>query len=156
MDEPRFRYLCSYTATFNEPQQMIGKAHFGRRMIAALTGGEVTGERLHGRVMPSGGDWATIDDRDTLRLDARITMETHDGALIYVSYRGVLRPLSAAHKHARKGGPQTPEEKAEVYFRTTPMFETGDERYLWLNDIVAIGLGASIGGAVRYDVFELL
>ena len=34
---------------------MIGKAHFGRRMIAALTGGEVEGERLHGRVMPSGG-----------------------------------------------------------------------------------------------------
>ncbi len=46
------------------------------------------------------------------------------------------------------GGPQTPEEKAEVYFRTTPMFETGDERYLWLNDIVAVGLGASVGGAV--------
>src|SRR3546814_16655212 len=53
-----------------------------------------------------------------------------------------------------KGGPQTPEEKAEVYFRTTPMFETGDDRYLWLNDIVAVGLGASIGGAVRYDVFD--
>src|SRR3546814_17166640 len=104
MIEPSFRYLCSYRAAFTEPQQQIGKAHFGRRMIAALTGGEVEGERLHGRVMPSGGDWATIDDNDTLRLDARITMETHDGALIYVSYRGVLRPLSAAHKHARKGG----------------------------------------------------
>ena len=36
------------------------------------------------------------------------------------------------------------------------MFETGDERYAWLNDIVAVGLGASVGGAVRYDVFELL
>ena len=71
-------------------QVAAGKAHFGRRMIAALTGGEVEGERLSGRVMPSGGDWATIDDNDTLRLDARITMETHDGALIYVSYRGVL------------------------------------------------------------------
>ena len=35
MDEPRFRYLCSYRASFTEPQQMIGKAHFGRRMIAA-------------------------------------------------------------------------------------------------------------------------
>ena len=42
------------------------------------------------------------------------------------------------------------------YFRTMPMFETGDERYLGLNDIVAVELGASVGGAVRYDVFELL
>src|SRR3546814_8014699 len=73
MIEPSFRYLCSYRAAFTEPQQQIGKAHFGRRMIAALTGGEVEGERLRGRVMPSGGDWATIDDNDTLRLDARIT-----------------------------------------------------------------------------------
>ena len=156
MIEPSFRYLCSYRASFTEPQQMVGKAHFGRRMIAALTGGELEGERLRGRVMPSGGDWATIDENGTLRLDARITFETHDGALIYVSYRGVLRPLSVAHKHARAGGPQTDADRAEIYFRTTPMFETGDERYAWLNDIVAVGLGASVGGAVRYDVFELL
>ncbi|HRE35887.1 MAG TPA: DUF3237 family protein, partial [Sphingopyxis terrae] len=69
--------------------------------------------------MPSGGDWATIDSKDTLRLDARITFETHDGALIYVSYRGVLRPLSVAHRHARNGGPQTADERKEIYFRTT-------------------------------------
>ena len=156
MLEPNFRYLCSYRAAFTEPQQQIGKAHFGRRMIAALTGGEVEGERLRGRVMPGGGDWATIDANDTLRLDARITIETHDGALIYVSYRGVLRPMAVAHKHARAGGPQNDAERNEVYFRTAPMFETGDERYTWLNDIVAVGLGASVGGAVRYDVFELL
>lgn len=156
MEEPKFRYLCSYRATFTEPQQNIGKGHFGRRMIAALTGGELTGERLRGRVMPSGGDWATIDDNDTLRLDARITLETHDGALIYVSYRGVLRPLPVVHKFAQQGGPKTAEERAQVYFRTAPIFETGDERYRWLNDIVTVGLGATVGGAVTYDVFELL
>lgn len=156
MLEPEFRYLFSYRAAFTEPQQQIGKAHFGRRMIAALTGGEVEGERLRGRVMPGGGDWATIDENDTLRLDARVTIETHDGALILVSYRGVLRPLSVAHKHARNGGPQNDKERREIYFRTTPRFETGDERYAWLNDIVAVGLGASVGGAVQYDVFELL
>lgn len=156
MLEPQFRYLCSYRAAFTEPQQQIGTAHFGRRMIAALTGGEIEGERLRGKVLPGGGDWATIDQHDTLRLDARVTFETHDGALIFVSYRGVLRPLSVVHKHARKGGPQTDEEKAEVYFRTAPIFETGDERYKWLNDIVAVGLGASVGGAVKYDVFEIL
>ena len=68
----------------------------------------------------------------------------------------MLRPLKAAHRHARNGGPQTDAERAEIYFRTAPIFETGDDRYAWLNDIVAVGLGASVGGAVRYDVFELL
>jgi hypothetical protein len=135
---------------------MIGQAHFGRRMIAVLTGGVVGGERLKGRVVPGGGDWATIDDKDTLRLDARVTFETHDGALIFLSYRGVLRPMKRVREYSVRGGPKTLEERQQIYFRTTPMFETGDERYTWLNSIVTIGMGESIGGAVRYDVFEVL
>ncbi|KCZ96836.1 hypothetical protein HPO_17958 [Hyphomonas polymorpha PS728] len=156
MQNPAFRYLCTYRADLNEPQQMIGKAHFGRRMIAVLTGGVVEGERLRGRIVPGGGDWATIDENDTLRLDARVTMETHDGALIFVSYRGVLRPMSKVREYSVRGGPANDAERAQVYFRTTPIFETGDERYAWLNNIVAVGLGDSIGGAVRYNVFEVL
>lgn len=154
--EPRFAHLCSYRAEFTEPQQMVGRGHFGTRMIAALTGGDVQGDRLSGRVMPSGGDWATIDERGVLRLDARVTFETHDGALIYVSYRGVLRPMDKVRDYSRRGGPQTPEEHAQVYFRTAPIFETGHPDYQWLNDIVTVGIGASVGRAVEYDVYELL
>ncbi|MEQ3651400.1 DUF3237 domain-containing protein [Hyphomonas sp.] len=156
MQTPEFRYLCTYRADFSEPQQMIGKAYFGQRMIAALTGGILEGERLRGRVVPGGGDWATIDDSDTLRLDARVTLETHDGALIYLSYRGVLRPMSKVRQFSSRGGPKSDEERKQIYFRTAPFFETGDERYSWLNNIVTLGMGESIGGAVRYDVFEVL
>lgn len=156
MQTPEFRYLCTYRADLDDPQQMIGKAHFGRRMIAVLTGGLLEGERLRGRVLAGGGDWATIDDQETLRLDARVTFETHDGALIFVSYRGVLRPMSKVREFSLRGGPATEEERAQLYFRTAPIFETGDERYAWLNNIVAVGLGESIGGAVRYNVFEVL
>ncbi|MEJ2204970.1 MAG: DUF3237 family protein [Gemmatimonadota bacterium] len=34
-------------------------------------------------------------------------------------------------------------------------FETSDERYLWLNRVVAIGKGEFAAGAVSYDIFEL-
>lgn len=85
-----------------------------------------------------------------------MTFETHDGALIFLSYRGVLRPMTKVREYSLRGGPGTDEEHAQVYFRTAPVFETGDPRYAWLNDIVTIGIGASIGGAVRYDVFEVL
>lgn len=156
MIEPPLKYLCSYRAEFNEPQQMVGKGHFGTRMIAALTGGTVTGDRLRGSIVPGGGDWATIDDLGTLRLDARLTILTHDGAQIFVSYRGVLRPMDKVREFSRRGGPATPEEHAQVYFRTAPLFETGDARYRWLTEMVTIGVGASVGGAVTYDVFEVL
>jgi hypothetical protein len=43
-----------------------------------------------------------------------------------------------------------------LYFRTSPVFETGDPRYLWLNDIVAVAMGGSISNGVKYDIFEVL
>jgi hypothetical protein len=149
------RHLCSYRADLASPQQDVGAGHFGRRMIATVIGGEFHGERLSGVVLPGGGDWATIDENDTLRLDARVTFQTHDGAMIYVSYRGVLRPLSTARRHAVQGGPRNAEERAELYFRTAPMFETGDARYRWLTELVTIGVGSTTGNAVHYELFEV-
>lgn len=150
------RHLCSYQATLQAPQQDVGTAYFGRRMIAVVTGGQFEGERIKGKVL-SGGDWATIEEaRDVLRLDARVVWETQDGAKIYVSYGGVLRPLKAAQKIAAQGGTKSDEDRRALYFRTNPIFETGDSRYLWLNDIVAIGIGSLIPGGVSYEVFEVL
>ena len=40
--------------------------------------------------------------------------------------------------------------------RTAPLFETGDERYTWLNNVQAVALGSSGGGKVTYDVYQLL
>jgi hypothetical protein len=126
-------------------------------MIAVVTGGAFAGERLQGKVLNGGGDWALIeDDRDTLRLDARITWETHDGAKIFVSYRGVLRPLSEIRRQRARGGTLTGADYENLYFRTAPVFETADRRYLWLNDIVAVAIGGAIPEGVKYEVFEVL
>ncbi len=91
-----------------------------------------------------------------LRLDARVTWETDDGAKIYISYRGVLRPLSVAQKIAARGGTKTEDDIRSLYFRTNPLLETGDARYQWLNDIVCIGVGSLIPGGVKYELFEVL
>jgi hypothetical protein len=37
----------------------------------------------------------------------------------------------------------------------TPRFETGDERYRWLNRIQAVGKGAFDGTTLAYQVYEL-
>jgi hypothetical protein len=39
--------------------------------------------------------------------------------------------------------------------RTAPLFETGDERYTWLNNIQAIGVGSPSDGSVTYEVYAL-
>ena len=44
----------------------------------------------------------------------------------------------------------------ETYLHTTPRFETGDARYAWLNDIIAVtnGVRSSTGGI--YHVFAIV
>jgi hypothetical protein len=39
--------------------------------------------------------------------------------------------------------------------RTTPLFETGAERYRWLNRIVCVASGARRAAAVELEVFEV-
>ena len=157
MIECKTRHICTYHALLEPVQHDTGVGHFGRRMIAVVTGGAFEGGRIKGKVLNGGGDWAIIEeDRDVLRLDARVTWETHDGAKIFVFYRGVLRPLSAAHRIAAQGGTKTDEDFGAIYFRTNPLFETGDARYRWLNDIVCIGVGSLIPNGVKYELFEVL
>jgi hypothetical protein len=132
--------------------QELGAAPLGRRRIVPITGGRFGGERLSGRVLAGGADWQVVRADGVADLDARYTLETADGALIYVRNRGyrhgpreVLERLSAGENV----------DPALYYMRTTPLFETGDERYAWLNRIVAVASGARRPAAVELEVFEV-
>jgi len=132
--------------------QDLGDTPQGRRRIIGITGGRFSGERLSGRVLPGGADWQVVRADGVADLDARYTLETSDGALIYVRNRGyrhgpaeVLRRLSAGEEV----------DPSLYYMRTTPLFETGDARYAWLNRIVCIATGARRAAAVELDVFEV-
>ncbi len=43
----------------------------------------------------------------------------------------------------------------EYYFRTTPRFETGHERYAWLNKTICVGVGYFGANKVGYRVFAV-
>ena len=47
-------------------------------------------------------------------------------------------------------------EPGEYYLRTTPYFETGDERYAWMNRIVTVGVGERLPNGADYTVYEVL
>jgi hypothetical protein len=132
--------------------QELGAGPLGRRRIIGITGGRFSGERLSGRVLPGGADWQVIRADGVAELDARYTLETHDGALIYVRNRGyrhgseeVLRRLAAGENV----------DPSQYYMRTTPLFETGDGRYAWLNRVVCVATGARRPAAVELEVFEV-
>lgn len=145
--EPLFRAEITLA-----PPQELGDTPQGRRRIIGITGGRFAGERLSGRVLPGGADWQVIRADGVADLDARYTLETADGALIYVRNHGLRHGPPEVLRQLAAGEPVDP---SRYYMRTTPLFETGDARYAWLNRIVCVASGARLPSAVQLDVFEV-
>ena len=110
----------------------------GHTRIAPVTGGTFSGPGIAGTVHPGGADWITQASGHS-SLDVRITLETDDGQLIYMSYTGIIRP-------GQDG----------VYWRVRPIFQTASEEYDWLNHIVCVGKSKQVPGKVAYDIFRIL
>jgi len=135
---PNLELLFELEATTGE-SLVIGDAGTGTKAVVPVTGGTFAGPRLNGRVRGSAnGDWVTMLPNGSIRLDVRLTLETNDGALILMTYEGVGRRTEQGYD-----------------LRTAPRFETGDERYRWLNEVQAVAVGTASGNSVRYSVFAL-
>jgi len=135
-----------------EPIRDLGDTPLGRRRIIGITGGTFTGPRLSGKVLPGGADWQLIRADGVACLDARYTLETADGALIYVNNKGYRHGPKEAMERLSRGEKVDP---ALIYTRTTPWFETSAARYAWLNRTVCIASGARRPAAVEFDVYEV-
>ena len=134
-----------------KPPVPIGAGPIGTRMYYELTGGEVEGERLRGKVL-GGGEWALIGPDGYLRVDVRAQVETQDGAFLYVQYVGLLE-MNPAVQGAIENGTGT--EFSDQHFYTNPRIETGDARYSWVNTTFFIGEGRILPGlGVEYRVWR--
>jgi hypothetical protein len=145
--EPLFRAEIALA-----PVRDLGRTPAGHRRIIDITGGRVTGPRLSGRVLPGGADWQVIRADGVAFLDARYTVETADGALIYVRNRGYRHAPPQILVRLMAGEDVDP---SLYYMRTTPLFETADARYDWMNRTVCVGTGARRPDRVEIDFFEV-
>src|SRR3989441_11223088 len=71
------------------PPQKLGTVPHGIRSIVPVPGGDFEGPRLRGRVLPGGGDWLLLRPDGVLELDLRLTPETDDHALSYMTVPGL-------------------------------------------------------------------
>jgi hypothetical protein len=134
----------------------IGPGPFGQRAEATIIGGQVSGERLTGTLVGAGADWLLISPDGFSRLDVRATVQTVDGAHIYVQY-SVLLELTPAVLAIMSGG-GAPTHFGDQYFFTNPRLETGDERYAWVNTTLFLGQGRIRPGPpprVEYRVYRI-
>ncbi|MEM1244956.1 MAG: DUF3237 domain-containing protein [Acidobacteriota bacterium] len=156
MTEPQLdmEYLFELRVKLDPPIESAGTPE-GHRMVVIAESGTVSGPRLNGRVLPrSGGDWARVRSDGSGALDVRLSLETDDGAIVHMTYGGRMMPLDGDFDYALDfSKPDDREGASRYYFRTNPLFETGDARYAWLNHTVCIGKGRTGDGGVIYEVF---
>jgi hypothetical protein len=135
------------------PVQKLGAVPYGVRTFVPVTGGDFEGPRLRGRVLQGGGDWLLLRADGVLELDLRITLETDDHALIYMSFQGLRYGPPEVIAAFSRGEVVDP---ARYYFRTVPKFETSAESYAFLNRIVAVGVGETRPPGAVHRIDEIL
>jgi len=148
------RHVCDVRVTARTDGPGRIGSPWGATMVDYIAEGEFEGPGFSGRVLPGGGDWPAIshDGRHSMKIDARAVWQTHDGAKVYVRYEGYVVLPEAAFE-----GPIdiTAVDPSEYYLRTTPIFRTDDERYLWLNKVVCVGVGRFAPQGLGYRVYAI-
>ena len=99
-----------------KPPLPIGEGPQGTRLYFDLESGEITGERLRGKLL-GGGEWALQGPDGFIRVDVRLQVETHDGAYLYMQYTGLLEANEAV-QGALANGPFAVSLKDELYSGT--------------------------------------
>ncbi len=123
-------------------------------MIFNVLDAEIDSPRIKAKCLSPSGDWVQVQPNGNWKLDVRLLMEADDGSPIYIHYNGVLRMNPDLAARLGRGEALAGDE---VYFRSTPYFQTPSPKYDWLNGILAVGKIRSFGGGrVVYDIFEVL
>ena len=131
--------LCEVVMKVGDSQQ-LGRTPTGDMMIGEIVSARWEGERLRASLRGhTAADWMTFAPDGTGLPDVRMTLETDDGALIYVAYSGRFSS-----------------DTGIAY--TTPCFRTGDAGYAWLNHVQAVGKATfdATTGTIHYPmIYEL-
>ena len=150
LPDPSLTRVYRLEATVGEALE-LGEMAEGRRRIVPLTGGTFTGPELNGKLLPgSSADWQTVLPDGTALGDIRYTLQTNDGALLYVQSRGVRHGSPEVLARLARGEDV---DATEYMFRTSTRIETAAPALDWLNKGVFISVGGRRPGAVIYETY---
>jgi len=152
VNAPELRFAFEIDVEVATPLD-LGQTQAGHRRVVPIAGGAVSGPRLQGRVLPVGADWQILRPEGTADLDARYTIQSDDGALIYVMNRGVRHGPPEVLARLNRGERVDP---ASYYFRSAASFETGAPQHAWLTRAVVVGVGERYPDKVVIRFWELL
>lgn len=150
--ELKGEHLGTLYATLQAPPEVLGPVPDGVRANFYVTGGEINGPRLRGRLRPVGDDRFLLRRDGVGQLDVQLMLDTDDGALIEIRYEGLTEFGADGYERFLQG--QLPPRLA---LRTMPRFRTAHPDYQWLHRLACVGIGTADLQTfeVRYDLYAL-
>ncbi len=148
---PKLEFVFAARVTVDQPLDLGDVARGGRRIVP-ITGGEFTGPQIRGAVLPGGADWQVLRHDSVAELEARYTLRTDDGALIYVRNHALRHGPSEIIAALAAGQPVNP---ASYYFRGATFFETSAAHYAWLTKTIIVCSGERESGVVRLRFYRM-
>jgi hypothetical protein len=152
LPEPKLEFIFEAKVSL-DPIQELGVTTYAKRRIINITGGTFDGPNMKGTIVSGGADWQTIRTDGTADLDARYTLKTDDGALIYIQNRGIRHAKPEVLARMAKGEKVDP---SEYYMRTAAVFEVAEGKYAWLTKSVVVCVGARMSDHVLLRFYKVL
>jgi Protein of unknown function (DUF3237) len=152
MTAPELRFAFEIAVEVH-PALDLGQTQAGHRRVVPIAGGLVSGPKLQGRILPGGADSQILRPEGTADLEARYTIQSEDGALIYVVNRGLRHGPREVLARLNQGEQVDP---GAYYFRSAAIFETSAPQHLWLTRAIVIGAGERYPDKVVIRFWEVL
>jgi hypothetical protein len=150
LPEPRLTLVYRLEAVLGEPLD-FGEVSQGHRRIVPQIGGSFEGPDVKGKLLPgASADWQIVLPDGTVLGNIRYTLQTDDGALLYVQSRGVRHGSAEVLARLTRGEDV---DASEYTFRTSTQIETASARLDWLNRGVFISVGGRLRGTVIYETY---
>ena len=149
---PMLEFVFAADVSVDAPQE-LGDVAKGGRCIVPITGGTFSGPDLRGTVVPGGADFQVLRGDSVAELEARYTLRTDDGALIYVRNHALRHGPADVMAALAAGCPVAP---GSYYFRGATFFETGAARYTWLTRHIVVCTGQREPAGVKLRFYKML
>jgi hypothetical protein len=145
--------VMTYRLIVRGPLESTEGSPRGVRLYWEMTAGTLTGPDLTASIAMPGGDWYSASPDGFGRPDVRVALTTDDGAVILLHYTGLVEQTDAFVHAAERGEPT---EWDDAYMRMLMTFDTGAERYAWLNRSLFVARGRLVGpGELEYEIYRV-